>query len=562
MRVVLCALVLGAILMMAPSVAEPILPAVSAQTETALAPPSGGSFYGLTPQFAVSPDGRQIVFVGNAAGGPTLLWLREVGADNARPLPGTDQASYPFWSADNRFVGFFSGGKLKKAAAEGGSPAVVCDAPNGRGGTWNADGVIVFASGITDPLQRVSAAGGQVMPASVLDKPRENSHRFPQFLPDGRHFLFWAGAGSAAPTLKVGSLASTDAVAIGSSDTNGAYAADHLFFGSGNALIARRFDASALRATGDPIRIVEPLSGDAGSSFASFAVSATGTLLYARGTARPFVLTWFDRTGRVLGRVGEPGLYTNVALSPDDTRIAVSLTAGAPPNRDVWVLDAATGAATRLTTHPAVDASPVWSPDGTKIAYSSQRDGPYQIYVHDLAANADQLLFKAGVGTVATDWSRGGSDTHSAIAYVQGTRMGLWYLPGTEVNPVQLSEGDNLVSCPANPNIAYQSSRSGRPEIYFVHIDANVQVSTSGGTQPLWRHDGKELFFLAPDGSVMAADPGQPAAKLFPAAPSLVIRRSYAVSSDGQRVLMPVLDERVKQAITVIPDWKPRTSKD
>ena len=513
-----------------------------AQTGVTIAAPAGGSFYGLTPQFAVSPDARQVVFVGNAAGGPTMLWVRPVESGMPRPLPGTEQASYPFWSADGVSIGFFASGKLKTIAAAGGGATVVCDAPNGRGGTWNVRGVIVFASGITDPLRRVSAAGGVPTQASTLDTPREGSHRFPQFLPDGEHLLYWAGAGSAPPALRIGSLSSTDAVTVAQADINGAVGGGMVFYGKANAVMAQAIDKTTFLPSGAAVRVAEPLSADAGSNFGSLSAAADGTLLYTKGSARPFVLTWFDRAGRVLGRVGEPGLYTNVALSPDDKRIAVSLTTGAPPNRDVYVLDAATGAATRLTTHPAVDASPVWSPDGSRIAFSSQRDGPYQIYLHDLAAHSDQRLLTTTVGTIATDWSAGG------VMFVQGTQMGL-LSPGSSAEPMRFSEGDNLVGA---RTMAFQSARSGRTEIYEITADATRQRSADGGTQPLWRRDGNELFFLAPDGSVMSSLNGAPPAKLFSAPPSLVIRRTYAVTSDGQRILMPILDDRVVQTILVV----------
>ena len=377
-------------------------------TPSSIAAPAGGAFFGLTPQFAVSPDGRQVVAVVTSSGGTATLWVQPVsGGGAARLLAGTDQASYPFWSPDNRFVGFFAAGKLKKAPAGGGAVVVVCDAPTGRGGTWNTSDVIVFASGIGDPLRRVQAAGGQPVSVTTVDTSRENSHRWPQFLPDGTHFLFWAGAGSAPAELKVGSLDAPESVSLVTADTNGAFSAGYVFYGSRNVLMAQPFDAATQQKRGDPVKVVDPLSGDAGSNFASFSASANGTLLYTRGTARPLVLTWFDRTGKRLGTVGAPGQYTNVAFSPDDTRLAVSLTAGMPPNRDVWVLDAASGTASRLTTDPAVDATPIWN--GDYIFFSSQRAGPYQMYKRMFGGEAfDELILKSDVATIATDVSRDG----------------------------------------------------------------------------------------------------------------------------------------------------------
>ena len=598
-------------------------PTAPGPARVTISAPDTTSFFGLTPQFAVSPDGRQVVSVATAKGGASSLWLRPVASSDARSLSGTEQASYPFWSSDNRYVGFFAPGKLMKIPVMGGPPAVVCDAPTGRGGAWNADNVIIFSSGINDPLRKVAAAGGAPSAVTVVDVPRENSHRWPQFLPDGKHFLFWAGAGTGPAQLKIASLDSADVVAMAPADSNGAYAAGYVFFGSRNALLAQPFDPRTLQKTGEAVRVDELLSGDAGSSFASFSVSTNGTLLFTHGSARGLLLTWFDRGGKSLGTLGAPGPYTNVALSPDDTRLAVSLTAGSPANRDVWILDVATGKATRITSDPAVDATPIWSPDGTQIAFSSQRAGPYQMYrtVSTGGLPEDQLL-KADTATIATDWSPDGRH----IAYTHGTTatgLDLWILtfdstgrvmgqPFIEIrapreNLEARALGDNAVFSPDGGWIAYQSNESGTDEVYvrplfdrwlgdymkargidFSKV-VNVplfpppprprQVSVSGGTQPLWRGEGKELFFLAPDGTVMAAtttftpqkcdvlmvgcatfdaDTPHP---LFPAAPTLVIRRAYAVTKDGQRFLIPVLDQSNPRVITAVANWTATITK-
>jgi Tol biopolymer transport system component len=538
-----------------------------------IAPPPGGSFYGLTPQFAVSPDGRQVAFVADAGGGAASLWVQDAGAATAppQPLSGTDQATYPFWSADGRFVGYFASGKLMKVPVAGGEPAVVCDAPTGRGGTWNADDVIVFTSGITDPLRRVPASGGQPEAATTLDTPRESSHRWPQFLPDGRHILFWAGGGSEPAALKVASLDSRDVVPVVQADTNGAYAAGRVFFGRRSQLMAQPFDPATLRVSGEPALVAEPLSGDAGSSVASLAASASsGTLLYTRGEARGFVLTWFDESGARLERLGQPGQYTNVALSADGSRAAVSLTAGSPPNRDIWTLEVSDGAATRLTTEPSVDATPVWSADGRALVFSAPRGGPYRMYRRNFDSSTDELLLQSDVASIATDWSRDGR----YVAYTRGTAasgMDVWILPlSGDPQPFPLAQGpgaeDSGTFSPDGRWVAYQSNESGRSEIYVRPLSpsaaaaAGVPVSRDGGTQPLWRADGSELYFMALDGSIMAATvhavgaafTAEPPRKLFSAPLSLVIRRSYDVTADGGRFLIPILDDSVRQTITVV----------
>jgi Tol biopolymer transport system component len=298
-------------------------------------------------------------------------------------------------------------------------------------------------------------------------------------------------------------------------------------------------------------------------------VSATGTLLYTRGTARPLLLTWFDRAGRTLGTVGDPGQYTNAAVSSDSTRLAVSLTAGTPPNRDIWIVEAS-GSASRLTQDLAVDASPIWSADGRSIVFSSPRSGPYQIFRTTAAgAASEELVLKSDAASIATDLSADGR----FIAFTRTgskTGMDIWTLPLVgDRTPAPFLETpaveDNAAFSPDGRWIAYQSNQSGRDEVYvrpFPAAGGEVQISRAGGTQPRWRGDGRELFFLGPDGAVMAAvvspaspfTAGEPRA-LLPAAMTLVIRHAYTVTKDGERVLMPVLDQRNPSLITVVPGW-------
>jgi len=529
-------------------------------------------YFGLTPQFAISPDGQQLIFVASPPGRAPMLWNRSLSAAEPRPLAGTEQASYPFWSADGKSVGFFAAGKLKTLAISGGAPLIVCDAPTGRGGTWNADNVIVFASGIQDPLRKVPASGGTPEPITVVDVPRENTHRWPQFLPDGKHVLFWGGTGTAPPQLKIASIDSKDVVVFGPADANGAFAAGYLFYKTGNTLMAQRFDAGALRKTGDPIKVVEPISNDAGSAFASFSAAPSGAIVYTKGSARPFVLTWFDRTGRTLGTVGSPGQYTNVTLSPDDTRAAVSLTAGTPPNRNIWILDLTKGNPMQVTTDPAVDATPVWSADGTEIVYSSQRTGPYQLFRDALGRlSAPTRLMTTTTADIATDWSRDGK----WIALTRpgsGTGLDVWIVQLDEMKAAPFVQTpaieDNAAFSPTGGWMAYQSNASGRDEIYLrlfpprPGIDMTVRVSRDGGTQPRWRGDGKELFFLAPDGGVMSATiigstsvTAEVPQRILPAMMTLVIRHAYSVTKDGQRFLIPVVDQSNPPVIEAVANW-------
>jgi eukaryotic-like serine/threonine-protein kinase len=545
---------------------------------------SGTFFFGLTPQFAVSPDGQSVVFVAHAQRQPPSLWVRGVGAGEPRQIAGTEQASYPFWSHDGRSIGFFSSGKLKTVPAGGGSVLTVCDAPTGRGGTWNERGVIVFASGLSDPLRKVPATGGTPEPASVIDAGVENSHRWPQFMPDGQHLLFWAGGGKAPPQLKIAAIDSPTSVVVGPSESNGAYGAGHVFFKRGNVLMARAVDPKTFAPTGEPSMVAEPISADAGSFFASFAVSPKGTLLFTRGAARPALLTWLDRKGASPGTVGAPGQYTNVTMSPDGKRLAVSLTAGSPANRDVWIVDLPGGGMTRLTTDPGVDATPVWSPGSNEVIFSSTRSGIYQMYRRAAdGSGADTLLVKDDRPTIATDWSRDGTRVLYTRTAAGSTGLDVWVHfvgGGGQSFPLIETKGtdDGAVFSPDGRWAAYQSNESGRDEIYLQLAPSvppraepiagtrfpltpaldSRQVSRNGGTQPRWRHDGRELFYLSPEGALMAAevpnaDPslvGEPR-QVLPPSMTLVIRHSYTTSIDGQRILMPVLDQSTPSVISV-----------
>jgi hypothetical protein len=343
--------------------------------------------------------------------------------------------------------------------------------------------------------------------------------------------------------------------------------------------MSQALDPTSFKPVDDVTRVDAPLSGDAGSSYWSVsAAGLTGTLLYVKGAARGFVPTWFDRAGQQTGAGLSGAQFTNFALrgTGAQLQLAVSVTAGTPPNRDIWTLPMSLMAArridfqeargSRITTDPGVDATPVWSPDGAQVLYSSQRGGPYQMYVKGLApASSEERLLTSTVATIATDWCRDG--THVILTRgTAATGMDVWALPMSgDRTPFAITSGagakDNGACSPDGKWIAYQSNQSGRDEIYVVPLDrakSAVQVSSTGGTQPLWRGDGQELFFMAPDGTVMASAVTPQTAmqiaapqKRFAGPVSLVIRRSYAVTADGLHFLIPVIDDSVPQSIIV-----------
>jgi len=527
--------------------------------------------------FAISPDGRRLVFVASGEGGPRL-WQRPLDTVTALPLDGTEGAEYPFWSPDSRAIGFFAAGKLKRIDIAGGPPQIVADAPNGRGGAWSPDGAILFAPTNSSGLVRVPASGGEPQPVTTLDPPRVGSHRFPQFLPDGRRFLFFAQGNPEGQGIYLGSLDGTDTTRLTPAEAAGAYIEPGaLVFLQQNALVVRRFDVAGGILTGDPVTVADRVSYDAGFSLGGFSLSAVGHLAYRAGGSERRQLTWFDRTGKLVGVAGEPdanGLVTP-ALSPDGRRIAVAR--AVQGNQDMWVIDVQRGGATRFTFDPASDAYGVWSPDGTRIAFMSNRKGIYDLFLKSSSgAGAEELVLASPFTKLPSDWSLDGR----FLLYQQGDPKNGWDLVALPMT------GDRkpivVVSTPFEERggqfspdgrwVAYQSNESGRFEIYvqpFPGPGGKWQASTAGGVHPRWRPDGKELFFLAPDAKLMAV-PVRASDSTFEAGSAAALFQTrtvtggsadltpqYAVSRDG-RFLFNVLDDTTTAApITVVLNWNP-----
>jgi Tol biopolymer transport system component len=540
-------------------------------------PSAGGT--GTATQVAVSPDGRHVAFVAGGQNG-YQVWLRPVGALVSRPIPGTEDGRFPFWSPDSRFVGFFAAGKLKKVAVAGGPPTVLCDG-SGFGATWNRDNVIVFTPNNSSVLQRVSAAGGVSAVASRLDKENgETSHRWPHFLPDGRHFLYTASNGACCPAVKpavirVGALDSLDAITLFQVESSVAYATGHLLFSREGVLMAQRFDPDSRRFSGDPFPVADQVSGE-GSRYASFSVSESGVLVYVHGaTVAPTRLTWFDREGRATGTIGEPAHYYNLALSPDERKVAVTITTGTPGNKDIWILDSARDTMSRLTFDPGDDTSPVWSPDGSRIAFQglARAGSSLRQKLVSGAGDDEPLLGPAGqtLNGAPTDWS---ADGRFLVFWRTATSSDVWILPlSGDRKPFAIAQTPfsevNAVMAPDGRWIAYQSNESGETQAYvqpFPATGGKYQISKTGGNRPTWRSDGRELFFISPDGHVMAAtidvsrqfEAGIPKS-LFATSTGVWPDggRQYAVSRDGKRLLVNALQTQQSAAVplTVVVNW-------
>lgn len=559
-------------------------------TRASILPPEKTTFVATGGgHIALSPDGRTIAFVARDSSGNAVLWVRSLNALSAQPLRGTEGAQYPFWSPDSRFLGFFAAGKLKKIEASGGPGQTICDAPEGRGGTWNRDGVIVFAAGFNAPLSRVSAAGGVPSLLRQLDSTRsEISHRWPHFLPDGHHFLYVSrtlvGGTGEGDAIYAGSLDSTmPHKVVVSASSNMAYAAGQLLFMREQALMSQPFDIDRLELMGEAVPVAEQVQYDPSFSRAVFSVSENGVLTYQTGlTSGGRQLVWFDRSGKVLGTVGKPAEYFTPRLSPDGRRLAVDLFDPQSRNIDVWLCEITRNVWTRFTFDPGIDRDPAWSPDGSRIVFRSNRSGRFHLYQRASSGEgSEEILFESNDDKVPTSWSMDGRFLAYHTPGNPKTLADLWVLPlkaqeaKDDRKPILFLQTDfNEVGSDISPDgrwIAYSSNESGRSHVYvrpFPGPGGKYQVSTTGGLRPRWRLDGKELFYLADDNKMMAAEVKAGGATfevgqvrpLFQTHPFLS-GAAYDVTADGQRFLVNTIVGEESSPITLVVNWPEELKK-
>jgi Tol biopolymer transport system component len=521
--------------------------------------------------FAISPDGRRLAFAA-VRSGRHQLYVRSLSldADTARPLSGTDAATLPFWSPDSRSIGFFAGGQLKRVDLDGGLVQTLANAAPGWGGTWGPNGVIVFAPG-AGPLFQVPASVGETVAITKISAG-QSSHTFPWFIPGSRQFLFYAAGTEDAQGIYIGSLDSTDTSRIAAADAAAAYLSPGwLLYGLQGSLVARRFDVARRDLSGESVTVSESVW--VGAAHGAFSVSSTGVIAYRTGGINPRQLTWFDRSGRTHGTFGELNRagQLNVALSPDGQRAAVQRTI--QNNTDIWLIDSAREI--RFTTDAGGDGWARWSPDGTRIAYVSNQTTPSAVY--QKAANGagpDERLVKG----LTCDWSPDGRFL-LYIAVDPKTRGDLWVLPlHGDRKPFPLLATSAIEQwgqfSPDGRWVAYQSNESGRFETYvrpFPGPGGQWPVSTSGGIQPRWRRDGKELYYLAPDGKLMAASIDAKGATLAVTTPVALFQphivgggtwfvgnaQQYDVAPNG-RFLVNVETESGSPPVTLVLNWKPK----
>jgi len=509
----------------------------------------------------ISPDGSRLAFVAVDETGRALLYVRPLDSLTAQALAGTDGAAWPFWSPDGRSIGFFASGKLKRIEATGGQPVALADAPIGRGGSWNRDGVIIFTPTPPSPLHRISSAGGEATPISSVDPARgEFPRMFPQFLPDGRHYLFFSPAGQQPGTrvVGIGSLDSQEKRPLLNADFVAVYAPPgYLLFRREATLVAQRFDPVKLELQGDPFPVAEKVGFD-GVTFQTLAsASDNGVLAYQSIGGLNTQLIWFDRAGKQIGVAGPPGDYSGLSLSPDDRRLAFQRVDSETGNVDIWVTEFAGNTLSRFTFDPAVDFGPVWSPDGNRIAFATLREGAPNVYQKmSSGAGEDEALFKSPIAKIPADWSGDGSYLLCGTVGLV-TRWDLWVLSlsGDRKWEAFLQTPNNEQRACFSPTgkwVAYESDESGKKEVYvrsFPASGAKWQVSAGGGSQPRFTRDGKELFYLSADRKVMAVQVKTDAITFESGAPRVLFEthilmkedrpgNQYAVASGGQRFLI------------------------
>ena len=558
-------------------------PAINEATPFSFAvpPPTDKDPFPIAPMFlTVAPDGSGLAVVAGEVSGNQRLYLRTIDSVEMRPLQGTENVDQPFWSADSRSIAFVDRlqSKLKRIDVAGGPSRTIADVPGGQtlqGGTWNQNGDILFGViGGGNPLFKVPAGGGTPIPATTLDRAAgELGHFWPHFLPDGDHFLYTVpNARADRSGIYMGSLKSSGSTRVVDSLSNGVYSEPgFLLFVRDETLLAQRFDLTRMTLIDEPVVVANGMGTGAGNGRAAFAASRNGVLAYRpqSGGVYTTTLTWLDRSGKSIGHVGSPNLHRAIAVSPDGTRVAVQI--GWTVGSDIWVTDFIRGIPTRLTSDPSNEEWPVWSPDGTRIAFASNRDGSV-FNIFDMPADgstAPHLLFQSDRSKKPVQWS---NDGH----WLLFDSNGIYALPldGNRI-PIAIGSGTSQASfakvSPDGAWVAYASAETGRSEIFlqrFPSPSGRWPVSNNGGTRPHWRGDGRELYYLGFDNQLYAVPvtPGSPpvigAAKaLFPvrltSAPTgATMFDGIEPSSDGQRFLVNLAGESASpQAVTVKVNW-------
>ena len=533
---------------------------------------------------AISPDGSKLAFVATDSLGQNHLWVQPLNALSGQRLTGTEGAYYPFWSADSRFIAFFADGKLKKISSAGGPPVTICDAANGRGGDWNLEDDIVLAPDYNGPIYLVPAGGGTPQMITKLDSSlNQQTHRWPRFLPDGKHFFYFArtsaGAKSENDAIYVASLDGKINKRLVMAQSNIDFALGYLIYIRENTLMAQPFDEKELALDGDAVPIAEDLNYSDGYSRGVFSLSQNGMLVYQSGnSAAGRKLAWFDRTGQETGAIGQADDYDQTSsFSPDRKKIAIAIFDAANRNRDIWIHDLKRNTQTRFTFDPANDQYPVWSPDGSQVIFASSRKGQFDLYQKNSSGvGSEKLVLESDINKIPWDWSSDGKFiTYTSLGNTK-TKQDLWILPLTEEEtgkspepkPFVVTEFDEGWArfSPDGNWIAHESDESGRWEIYirpFPGPGGKWQISANGGEYVYWRGDGKEVYYQSSDSKVKATEIGISGSAIEVGTEQMLFDLPGAsasnimdVSPDGQKFLINVpVVEQSKAPLSLVTNW-------
>ncbi|HEX5032160.1 MAG TPA: protein kinase [Candidatus Eisenbacteria bacterium] len=530
----------------------------------------------------ISPDGRKLAFNAVDSLGTVSIWVRAMNSLDAQRIPGTEGSTRPFWSPDSRYLAFFSNGKLYKVDVNGGPPIAIADAPRGADGSWGRKNIILFdGTASADSVQWVSAAGGIPTGATIINrKEGEAFTAWPQFLPDGKHFLYIAyGSLNQGRVLRLGSIGTMETKSLGEASSRVEYASGHLLFVKNAVLLARKFDASSRKFTGDPFPVAQGVESSSEGS-ARFSTSSEGTLVYrtgAGGTDRSLV--WMDRTGKEVGRTGEPGAYRCPVISPDGSQVAVSLRSPAGA-LSIWTFDVERNVGSRFTFNDESDTdNALWSPDGSAIAYSQTRSGFENLDVKPFGGSGiERHLLGGQENYELSNWTKDGMFGHNRGAGTPTWNVFTTQLKdsarATSVVATQFHEYQPAIS-PDGTLLAYGSTESGNDGDIYVQVypgpGGKWRISTSSGSEPHWRADGRELFYLDNSRHIMSVtvEPGVAGKppkfslpkELFtaPVSRDVTIRNRFDVTKDGQRFLVVAVGGSTSVGpTTVVLDWQGR----
>jgi Tol biopolymer transport system component/tRNA A-37 threonylcarbamoyl transferase component Bud32 len=557
------------------------------RTVRSFLPPPAQMSFDFTGDFSGPPvlnaEGSAIAFSARTQKDRDSLWVQFLGDLAAKKIEGTEGASFPFWSGDGKWLGFFADGQLKKVLATGGPVTVLAQSPNPRGGTWNQDNVILYEPDYRDTLWRISASGGTPTRLTKFESGKHTTHRWPQFLPDGEHFLFFATnhSGNTEHGVYLGLLKDGSYKHIVDSDAGGQYASGYLLYHLQSQLVAQKFDATSGALSGDPIMLANLVEYDTGTWHTSFSASQNGLLVYEPGSKTlGNDLLWMDRNGIPTGKVAERAFYKGAGqFSPDGKRLAVAM---GDPQADIWVLDLAGGARTRLTFGGATHLEPSWSSDGQKVVYTRQNGTNVAsgTSIRARLANGggqEEVLMDSTGGTPSTILSPQISRDGKYLVHTEqeGPNVaGIFALPLTgEKKPFAVvkpaSEQSRIVQYRLSPDgqwLAYSSTESGREEVYVTHFPSGQgrwQVSQNGGTFPSWRSDSKEIYYVATDLGLMAANVSvkggefemEPVHQLFQITYTTPVGVPYDFAPDGKRLAVSTFPESVPTPMVLVTNW-------